>query len=351
MTTLSSPIAREPLFPLPFTREQIREDVCNIYLFEARKAAHLYGVLQSAPYPTFLDGLEFSSWFDQDCGPKELELSYDKVSKYDLAMAMEDFFDLGFYAVLFSRLEPMEMDTAYTWIAYYLQDCTKSAYLQEWEAYGASILDSIKRCLYVCELANARCILEGKETFAYLRSTKDDEDNYDVLSIRYLALLAGMEELSLRSAISRKSSPILEIKKDDRRTFIESEVARNWLIAKGRYQPMIIGHLSSEIDLTKTHYNSIEDFVEMLFDRLACVADKAADRYVLEQSMNILLKSQKIEYLRDMGFDELCSESLMTSIAELLDLPAELLKIRAREAALKSRISRCEWELKRLAKA
>lgn len=351
MNTTSISTTREPLFPLPFTREQIREDVCNIYLFEARKAAHLYGGQQSAPYPTFLDGLEFSSWFDQDHGPKELELSYEKVSKYDLAMAMEDFFDLGFYAVLFSRVEPMEMDTVYTWIGYYLQDCTKSAYLEEWEAYGATILDSIKRCLYVCELANARCILEEKEAFAYLRSTKDDEGTYDELSIRYLAMLAGMEELSLRSAISRKTAPVLEIKKDDRRTFIESEVARNWLIAKGRYQPVIIGHLSAEIDLAKAHYNSIDDFVNMLFDRLAFVGDKAADPAALKQSMSNSLRSQKIEDLRGMQFDDLCNESLMNSVADVLDFPAELLKIRAREAALRSRISRCEWELKQLIKA
>jgi hypothetical protein len=351
MNTPSTSTTREPLFPLPFTREQIREDVCNIYLFEARKAVHLYGAMQSEPYPTFLDGLSFSTWFDQDHGPKELELSYDKVSQYDFAMAMEDFFDLGFYAVLYSRVEPMEMDTSYTWIAYYLQDCTKSAYLEEWEAYGATILDSIKRCLYVCELANARCILEGKEAFAYLRSTKDEEGNYADLSIRCLAMLAGMEELSLRSAISRKTAPVLEIKKDDRRTFIESEVARNWLIAKGRYQPVITGHLSAEIDLAKAHYNSIDDFVNMLFDRLAFVGEKDADHDALRQSMRNLLKPQKIEDLRDMQFDDLCNESLMDSIAELLDLPAELLRVRAREAALKSRISRCEWELKQLTKA
>jgi hypothetical protein len=351
MNTSTDSSTREPLFPLPFTREQIREDVCNIFLFEARKAAHLYGVVQSAPYPTFLDGLELGAWFDQDNGPKNLEITYDKVSHYDLAMAMEDFFDLAFYAVLFSRVEPMEMDTVYTWIGYYLQDSTKSAYLEEWEAYGAEILDSIKRCLYVCELANARCILEGKEAFAYLRSTKDDDGDYDELSIRYLAMLAGMEELSLRSAISRKTAPVLETKKDDRRTYIESDVAKNWLIAKGRYQPVIIGHLSAEIDLAKTRFDSIRDFTIMLADRLAFVGGKSPDRESLKQSIQEALGAHKVEDLHDLRFEDLCNDVLVESLAMLLDLPPHLLKIRGKEAALKSQIAHCEWELKQLQKS
>jgi hypothetical protein len=352
MNTPSRPAIREPLFPLPFTREQIREDVCNILLFEARKSVHLLGALEARPYPAFLNGLEFSAWFDQDNGPSDLEITYDKVAHYQLAMAMEDFFDYGFYAVQFNRVEPMEYETVYTWIGYYLQDCSKSAYLQEWESYGAKINDSIRRCHYVCELANARFLLEDKDAFCYLDgASKEESGLFDALSIRLLAMLAGMEELSLRSAISRKTAPVLEIKKDDRRTFIESEVAKNWLIAKGRYQPVIVGHVSAEIDLKKARYDSIGDFVNMLFDRLAFVGDKVADRDVLKRSMRNALNEQKIEDFRNMQFDDLCNESLMDSIAMLLDLPADLLKIRAKEAALKSRISRCEWELKQLAKA
>lgn len=352
MDTTSTQAAREPLFPLPFTREQVREDVCNIFLFEARKAAHLYGALQAAPYPAFLNGLEFHEWFDQDYGPKELEITFEKVSSNQFAMAMEDFFDYGFYAVSFTRVEPMEYETVHTWFGYYLQDCSMSHYLEEWESYGAKILDSVKRCLFVCELANARRILEGKEAFCYIRSAaKDEAGLIDELSIRYLAMLAGMEELSLRSAISRKTAPVLEIKKDDRRTYIESDVAKNWLIAKGRYQPVVVGHLSAEIDLAKTRFDSIGDFTRMLGDRLAFVGDKSSDIELLKTSINAVLSAHKVEYLWMLGFDDLCNDELIQSIAALLDLPLGLLKIRAKEAALKSRISSCEWELKQLQKS
>lgn len=352
MNTPSISATREPLFPLPFTREQIRGDVCNIYLFEARKAAHLYGALQAAPYPAFLNGLDFSDWFDQDRDPKDLKITYDKVSNNQLAMAMEDFFDYGFYAVSFTRVEPMEYETVHTWFGYYLKDCSMSSYLEEWESYGAKILDSVKRCLYVCELANARRILEGKEAFCYINSAAKDEAGLtDELSIRYLAMLAGMEELSLRSAISRKTAPILEIKKDDRRTYIESDVAKNWLIAKGRYQPVVIGHLSAEIDLTKARFDSIGDFKNMLDDRLAFVGDKSSDREALKVSINEVLSAHQVEDLCMLRFNDLCNDGLIESVAALLDLPPGLLKIRAKEAALKSRISSCEWELKQLQKS
>lgn len=351
MNTPSTPVGREPLFPLPFTREQIREDICNIFLFEARKASHLYGP-ELAPPPAFLNGLNFSDWFDQDHDPKDLEITFDKVSNNQFAMAMEDFFDYGFYAVLFTRIEPMESDTAYTWVAYYLQDCSTSRYLEEWEAYGTEILDSVKRCLYVCELANARLILEGKEAFSYIRcAAKDEAGLIDELSIRYLAMLAGMEELSLRSAISRKTAPTLEIKKDDRRTYIESDVAKNWLIAKGRYQPVVIGHLSAEIDLTKTRFDSIGEFGNMLYDRLAFIADKSLNREAVKISISEVLSAHQVKDLCMLDFDDLCNDELIESIATLLNLPPALLKIRSKEAALKSRISSCEWELKQLQKS
>lgn len=352
MNTPPTTAAREPLFPLPFTREQIREDVCNIFLFEARKAAHLYGALQAEPYPAFLSGLGFHDWFSQDCGPKDLDITFDKVSNSQFAMAMEDFFDYGLYAVSFTRVEPMEYETVHTWFGYYLQDCSVSHYLEEWESYGAKILDSVKRCLYVCELANARRILEGKEAFCYHNSAaKDEAGLIDELSIRYLAMLAGMEELSLRSAISRKTAPVLEIKKDDRRTYIEADVAKNWLIAKGRYQPVVIGHLSAEIDLTKTRFDSIGDFKNMLDDRLAFVGDKSTNREALKVSIKKVLSAHQVEDLSMLSFDDLCNDKLIESIAALLDLPPGLLKIRAKEAALKSRISSCEWELKQLQKS
>lgn len=351
MNTSQNTTHREPIFPLPFTREQMKEDICNIYLFEARKASHLYGE-ERAPDPIFLKGMSHSYWFDHNQDTRDLALTYDKVNHLNFAMAMEDFFDYGFYAVSFNRVEAMEYESVYTWFGYYLHDCSTSRYLEEWESYGGMILDSIKRCLYVCELANARRILERGEAFCYLQSAFKGEDvPTDELSIRYLAMLAGMEELSLRSAISRKTPPVLTTNKDDRRTYIESDDAKAWLIAKGRYQPVIAGRLSAELDLTKTRFDSISDFIDMLSDRLEFVGDQSTDRLALKASMGEVLSMHKVESLHYLGFEQLFNEKLIEAIGGILQLPGGLLKVRAKEAALKSRISNCELELKQLHKS
>lgn len=351
MTTLLIPAGREPLLPLPFTREQIREDICNIFLFEARKSVHLHG----KPFisrPTFLDGFDDSDFFGWDCqeyNPSQLGITYEKVSHFLLAMAVEDCFDYAFYAAVSERTDPLEYENIHTWIGYYLQDSTKSRYFEEWESYGSTIFESFKRCLFVYELANARLLLEGKEAICYFRTDSKDEDgNCGELSIHQLSMLAGIEELSLRSTISRKTAPILEIKKDDRRTYIESDTAKQWLIAKGRYQPVLISRQSVDLDLKVTKFESIGDFLAMLRDRVAFIGAKTGGQEALTSAINETLLPHNVDGLSSLEFNDLHNSVLLDSIAVLLDLPTDLLKIRAKEAALKSLISNCEWQLKQL---
>lgn len=353
MNTHSIPAGREPLLPLPFTRDQIREDICNIFLFEARKAVHLHGK-RFISRPTFLDDFEDSDFFGWDCqeyNPSELGITYEKVSHFLLAMSVEDCFDYAFYAVVSNRTDPIEYESIHTWISYYIQDSTKSCYFEEWESYGSKILESFKRCLFIYELANARLLLEGKDEdpICYFRTNSKDEDgSFGELSIHQLSMLAGIEELSLRSTISRKTAPILEIKKNDRRTYIEPDTAKQWLIAKGRYQPVLIRRKSADIDLKVTKFESIGGFLAMLRDRVAFIGTKTGDQDALTRAINETLLSHNIEGLSFLEFNDLHNSILIDSIAVLLDLPTDLLNIRAKEAALKSLISDCELQLKQL---
>ena len=353
MKTHSIPAGREPLLPMPFTREQIREDICNIFLFEARKAVHLHG-MSFISKPTFLDGFDHSNysfgWDCQEYNPSELGITYEKVSHFLLARAVEDCFDYAFYATVSERTDSLEYESIHTWIGYYLQDSTQSSYFYEWESYGSIILESFKRCLFVYELANARLLLEGEEEpICYFKTNSKDEDGgFGELSIHQLSMLAGIEELSLRSTISRKTAPILEIKKDDRRTYIETYTAKQWLIAKGRYQPVLIRRRSVDLDLKATKFKSIWDFLAMLRDRVAFIGAKTGDQEALTSAINEKLLPHNVDGLSSLEFNDLHNSVLIDSIAVLLELPTDLLNIRAKEAALKSLISDCELQLKQL---
>ena len=349
MKTHSIPAGREPLLPMPFTREQIREDICNIFLFEARKAVHLHG-MRFISRPTFLDGLDDSNdsfgWHSEEYNPSELGITYEKVSHFLLARAVEDCFDYAFYATVSERTESLTYTSIHTWIGYYLEDSTKSRYFDEWESYGSIILESFKRCLFVYELANARLLLEGEEEAICCFGT----GSFGALSIYQLSMLAGIEELSLRSAISRKTAPTLEIKKNDWHSYIEPDTAKKWLIAKGRYQPILIGRQSLELDLKVTKFESIWDFLAMLRDRVAFIGAKTGDQEALTSAINEILLPHNVDGLSSLEFNHLHNSDLINSIAALLDLPSELLNIRAKEAALKSLISDCELQLKQLQK-
>lgn len=343
MNKQATPADRSPIFPLPFTRDQLQKDILNIVLNEVRKISQITG-LEASIFPS-LDSIN-SSLYDAGCSPEDIGISYEQVKDFSVAQALEDYFDYGFFAVNPTRSEPLEYDSIHTWLIAFLVDLDKSLYASEWgEGEGQKgLMEGIKRCFYLCELVNARVILEGGEPLFnnFSRYGKDDTGDFHELSIKGLAMLGGMEEMSLRSAISRKTVPILEICKDDRRTYINLEIAKNWLIAKGRYQPVHEVRNSADLNLATTTFGNTSSFISMLTDRFGFMRDKATDE------IKIFLKDAHLAEYLHLSHEDLCNSDLMEKIAKWLELPAGLLKLRAREAVLRDEIIIRESQLKQL---
>ncbi len=348
MNLQSTPSGRSPIFPLPFTREQLQLDIQNIVLLEMRRLRHISA--EDAALP-ILDPVDWLPFWDASRAPDEIGITYAQASKFAIAPVCEDYFDYGFYAVTGTRSDQFTWDTIHTWIAAYLVDLSKSNYVAEWDPGEGheGLQDGINRCLYLCELVNARAILEGNGCFYHFSGlNKDDGGVTGDLSIRQLAMLSGMEEMSLRSYISRKTAPILEIGKDDRRTYISSEIAKQWLIAKGRYLPVQTGRRSAELDLSMTRFDNLGEFTSMLRDRLAFIGDKSQDRAALIDAVATALKASGIDDLYGLNYHHTNDNGLMEHLATLLELPANLFKYRAKEAALKSEIFNYQLQLKQL---
>lgn len=350
--TRLSMIDRPSAFPLPFSRDQLHQDILNIFLLEMRKLRQLTSI--DARFPG-LDLPIFDSAMAWDAGmtPEELSLQHDNVKDLELALVLEDQFDYGFYAVDATRSDSLRWDTTHTWIGAYLVDLAGSAYASEWDGEGhGGLIEGIKRCLFTCELANARVILEGGEPFYHFAGAglAKDENGASAgeLSIRQVAMLCGMEEMSLRSAISRKTQPVLEICKDDRRTYIKAAAAAQWLKAKGRYLTVISGRTSADLDLSTTRFDSSLQLCEMLHDRLTFIGEQAPNPYKVEIEIAALLAPYNAVALSDLSHQELSNSELMGEIAKLLDLPASLLVLRAREAVLRTEIAQRDHELKHL---
>lgn len=353
-----SEIDRSPAFPLPFSRDQLRLDILNIVLCEMRRLCHI--TFHDANFPGFDNGsFDGCGIWDAGSTPKDIGIYYDQIKDYSITHALEDQYDFAFYAVTGTRSDPLVWDTIHTWIGAYLVDASHSMYVSEWgDGEGHSgLIDGIKRCLFTCQLANSRVILEGGEPFYDFSgiggSKEDDRGGFGELSIRQVAMLSGIEEMSLRSAISRKTPPVLEIRKDARNTFIEPEVARQWLIAKGRYLPVMKGSTSAELDLSITRFESSAQFQEMVRNRISFMRDKAADGEKFQTELeSVLVPCGKPEtaFALELRHELLSDAKVMEKLANLLELPVNFFILRAREAVLKTEIWERDSELKELQK-
>ena len=331
-----------------FSLEQLQTDICNILLMEARKHNQLFDHTLNMKAIGLEEVSQIAFW-DYSLNATELEMSFSDVKNTEFAKALLDNYDFGFHAVTGTRTEPMEYDSLHTWFGAYLMGLNGSPYVAESENWGNfELKDAVRRCLYTMEISNARLVLEGDEPFYHFsQSDKKDDDvaSEGELTIRQLAMLAGMEEMSLRSHISRKNTPVLEIRKQDRRTIVDAKVGREWLIAKGRYQNVKLGRRTTDLDLSITQFKDINDLRSALSDRLGVIDDRVTGT---KDKFLAMLQTTDRKDMYELTVDDYGNPDLMTGIAKILELPPRLLILRAEEAKLKSEISMRTFELEQV---
>lgn len=93
-----------------------------------------------------------------------------------------------------------------------------------------------KRCMTVVRTAVARHVLEGGE-----RYTQDEDGAWDYLSLPEVALLADMEERSVRNAANPKLADPLKTVSVGKRTGVTIEEARRWLVGRKGFVPTKTG--------------------------------------------------------------------------------------------------------------
>ncbi len=319
--------------PQPFTLEDLRQDILEIYLLQLR-AMCLLSSDKNVWALAGKSGIPDGSLWDGRQQADDYGLTYADVAGSNFATALEQQFSFAFTGLDTHLCEPMEPETMHAWVAAYLTDLRSSAFASEWGTYGGDV--NVSRCLHTCELANARVVLEGGENFFPFMSDKDDERNKadGALTVRQMALLADMEEMTIRTAISRKGPNQLKAFKDERRTLIRPDDAKAWLTSKGRYVPVSHQSLAgSALDLSRTGFTSAIGIAHALTRRFNYVNE-------LDPSANCQSRLDKLARrlgLNRLNFDDtavLLNADAMRELGDLLQLPPELLILRAKEAVL-----------------
>ena len=347
-------------FQLPFSRDQLRQDILEVFWHQLRMTTLFVDEAKVWPLVGRPVPEDYPLWGRQgfwrlDMEPADFEVSFSQVTNTIFARCLEMQFDFAYRGVLTNQAAAMEMDGDHTWVALYLHDLVASLLAEEVEAYvGPGLRLAIKRCHETSELANARLALEDRDIFCYFSSPKsgerDESAPLEGLTIRQIAMLSGMEEMSVRTAVSRKGPNQLPTHKEDGRTLVRSEDARTWLKAKGKYLPITREWSGQELRLEKTKFVNLSELdgaLQQQILHLGGVAGSAPEE--LKARLRSIYESHGHgDVFGVMTYAQAKDAKLMTAVAEALSLPPQLLVLRAQQAQLSGELQHLDREISRL---
>lgn len=338
-------------FPVPFTLEKLKGAILDVFLHHIRTIAWMTDV-QTAWRVTGLQSPAPASLLDPDEGPAELGLTYEHIRKSDFAYAMEHLYEFAYFGKLDESAEPMIYESYYMWVSAIVSDAATGYVALEWDSYGAPICNSAQICVLVAELANARNMLEGGESFFNnfgARYAKEPVVGDESLTVRQMALLAGMEEMSIRAAANPKRANPLRTHEDSG-TRIAFDVAKSWLQSKGRYVPITRYRSTSDIDLANYQFTSSAALIDALEARRDYVCTRDGEEALNERLATLGISEEKTSTHThwDAIKHNLRNESLMRALAAILELPADLLVLRVQETLAIEQLSQIERQLREI---
>lgn len=342
----------------PWSKDDLRKAVVDLFLLHLRTASLWTG--PSHRLHTENLAIELHELWNPELSADTLGLAYRQVAGSTVARVMEYQYDYAFLGVEGMDYEPMDMGTNHTWLAAYLSDLDNGYVLHEWESFGVEVdhRAAIQRCLVVAELANARRTLETGEPFFYFDGVQarggkgESATAVGGLTVRQVALLAGMEEMTIRAAISRKSAGALEPHKEEGRTLFKPEVVRQWLKGKGRYLPITHGRAGDELNLAKIEFKSVlalQRAISMCVDQLD--QDAPAGTRPVHRAVEALVPGAGQLGASALTPAVLRDADRMARLALLLKLPPTLFVLRAQQAALNEELQATDYQLRVLVDA
>jgi hypothetical protein len=152
------------------------------------------------------------------------------------------------------------------------------------QTFGAHFDDNVNgkylstaKLRLVLELVYARAVLNEDEStmgdFTRPNVNWDEEPSEHALTLRQLALLAQVDEKTLRNAASPNAKNPLRTISVRNRTFVPTDVARQWLKARGQYLPTIYADGEVASEYSSLRFDSLAELAQYVSARLS-VCDK-----------------------------------------------------------------------------
>lgn len=332
--------------PAPCTKEELRSYLLDIQLMYLRMQSFMTSdelAMRLLPRPVE----SWLSFFDPDPSWADWQLGWDDYKDSSFCRAVECMYDFAYAGLIDESYEGMGDETTFMWAAAVVRDVAGGMVSDCWDAFGTRLKAGAAVLRRVVETAHARALLEGIEGF-----DPGGDGLQGDLTVRQMALLAGMEEMTIRSAANPKKPNALQVQSTDFGTRITTEVAKAWLSSKGRYVPVRRVWGGAQIDLTRKSLRSADEVLSMLTDRLNALwlqADEAARAALLQDlqrfDMPMIVHADSAPFLA-LEPEHLRSSQLMRHLAVTLNLPPDLCVLRIREALANEDLQRVLREIR-----
>lgn len=332
------------------TLDQFHDDVTNVFLHYVRNICWMTD-FKTAWAITKAPALDYEfELMNPDFKAAELELSYSHIKDTEFAKAMQRMYDFAYFGLIHLGEDSLDYESIHTWTTALLIDAAQGAVGSEWGSYGLDIEERAKRLVKVAETANARRILEGEEEFYYFTQTNRDDKCSEYLNVRDVALLSGMEEMSIRAAANPNRANQLKPTKTEHGTRFETSVVKEWLIKKKRYVPIVRRWFVKDFDLSKS-YRSWDEISEGLDTRYNLLGQENGYEGIDKALAEINLKAVKAPDGAGLYLERnlINDEAVVRSLARILLLPEDLLLLRSKEAIAVETLRNIERDIKDLA--
>lgn len=198
-----------------------------------------------------------------------------------------------------------------------------------------------EKLIVVLESAQARAVLDRKcMNRGRFFSRPSHPQNPEWLTFREVALLARVEERSVRNAASAKE---LETVRDDTRTYVHVDAARKWLSGRRGFIPSKRERGFADHDLFSRPFVSLIEWQMFLSDR-----SKALGVFDT-QLLDVAHRAHPEKKLKDLNgfFPE--SEEEIRKTSQILELNWKILALRLNELLLSKQLEETKESIQKLA--
>jgi len=312
-----------------FTKAEMMEEFREIVYQYARGASFCldpeagYRLLFGRKPNSFDDVLHF---MNSEVNSRTYDEQFS-IEHFQATQSVEQFYDYGLLGI--RNIPPVDSDGANEWtFAYGLIWDTSNSFLISESCNGDPV--SAHKCLHAAKAFFARLVLDGGDrTYLY----GDESAPSDMLTIAEVAILAGLDERTVRNATSKSASNRLETAVVESNIFIPREAAQAWLSTKRGFIQTRVGDELPILAVLNDAFSGVEeagDYIRKARDRLSLSPQALLERAGVKMNEKGLAKLEKGEIPSD--------EAVLAAIGSALGLNGVLFALRLLEVKQKHEI-------------